>query len=44
MNAKIVVAPTSTSVHGSALPMVCATVSVGKENDRPNLNCAMFTR
>ena len=44
MNAKIVVAPTRTSVQGSALPIVCATVSVGNEYDRPNLSCAMFFR
>ena len=37
-NATIVVTPTSTSVHGSALPIVCATVSVGNEYERPNLN------
>ncbi len=36
-NATIVVTPTSTSVQGRALPIVCATVWVGNEYEVPNL-------
>ena len=43
-NAKIVVVPTSTTVHGRALPMVCATVWLGNEYDVPNRSSAMLLR
>ena len=41
-NAKTVVTPTSTTVHGRALPMVCATVWLGNEYDVPNRSVAML--
>ena len=44
MNATMVVAPTSISVHGRALPMVCATVWLGNEYDAPNRSVKMSFR
>ena len=38
MNAQTVVTPTRTIVQGSALPIVCATVSLGNEYEVPKLN------
>jgi hypothetical protein len=40
----MVVKPTSASVQGNALAIVCATVSFGNEYETPNLNWAVFLR